>query len=307
MRLSSLSGLAVLLLSSFVLAQHHDAGGAPSAPPPSAPSHVSSPAPAPTPAPTLTPNAAPAPSSTHSSAPSSAPSSPASIRTPESHVAPSPTSSGVSNSATRDVNSANPEAPKRDIDRVIPDRKISGENRIVGAPRIGENPPENTGERKPTESDLRKHICIDGPCKEPAPRPVTPESDLRKHICLNGPCTCPAGQAATKNGCVANIVNNVPEVPNACQPGFYWSGFNCVASAAECASINARASSLIAELHGLRARLDQACGTNPPAQDCDATKLERAGTRQRYEMLLTEGPSRCAALPPAASFYDEYQ
>jgi len=78
--------------------------------------------------------------------------------------------------------------------------------------------------------------------------------------------------------------------------------------AAECASLNARASSLLTELTALRARLEQSCGANPPAQDCVAIKLERAATRQRYERLLAEGPSRCAAaLPPAASFDDEYQ
>ena len=237
-------------------------------------------------------------------------------------MVPGQSSSPVSNSTTRDTNAVPPKASAGGVDRVISDHRISGESRIVGAPRIGENPPEREkeGEKKPAESDLRKHICLTGPCKEPAPPPVAPESDLRKHICLNGPCTCPAGQTATKNGCVSNVVNNVAgcqagqywngsacQISTACAPGLYWNGYSCVMSAAECASFNARADGLIAELHALRARLEQSCG-NPPSQDCDAAKLERAGTRQRYEMLLTEGNPRCAAaLPPAASFYDEYQ
>ena len=306
MRLSSLSGFTVLILSSFLLAQHHDTSSAPSAPAPSAPSHVSSPSPSPSPSPTPSPthtsapSPSPAPSPSHSSPSSSTPSGPSTVRTPAN------------------------EAPRSDLGRVIPEQKISGESRIGGAPRIGENPPqkEKEGERKPAESDLRKHICLEGPCKEPAPQPVPPQSDLRKHICINGPCACPPGQMATKGGCVANVVNNVTSACQAgqywngaacqtsqqCQPGLYWNGYTCVMSAAECASLNARADGLIAELGELKARLDQSCGANPPAQDCDAIKLERMGTRQRYEALLTEGPARCAAaLPPAGSFYDEYQ
>lgn len=330
MRLSSLSILVVLLFSSLTFAQHHNAGGAPSTPPPPSPSpsrsEPPSPAPAPSPSPSFAPSSAPSVSTTHASAPSS----PAAEKAPESHGAPSVNSSGatVSNSTRTESNS-----PKSDTahftegntERVIPDQRISGENRITGTPRIGQNPPEKEGNVKPAEPDLRHRICEGGPCKEPSPKPVAPESDLRKRICINGPCTCPPGQTVTKGGCVVTVLNNAPEVHDQCQsgqywngaacqlsercqPGLYWNGAACVLSAAECAGLNARASGIITELHALRARLEQACRPSPPSQECDAIKLERAGTRQRYQMMLTEGPARCAtALPDPSLFYDEFQ
>ncbi len=328
MRLSSLSVVALLLLSSLSFGQHHDSASPsppPPSPPPSAPVHVSSPAPAPSPAPSFSPTPAPAPSFTPSPAPASTvhsePSSPPATRAPESHIAPSTIPSNSTSQQTNPGKSVVSHSPETNTERVIPEQRIIGEKPITGVPRIGENPPVRV---RPAEPDLRKHICVEGPCTEPAPKPVPPESDLRKHICINGPCTCPAGQTATKNGCVANVVNNIQDTNTCqtgqywngaacqysqqCRPGLIWNGVTCVPSAAECASLETRAAGLITELRALRARLTQSCGANPPASDCDAVKQERAGTRQRYEMLLSEGPAQCAsALPPAASFYDEFQ
>src|SRR5438270_9832255 len=83
MRLSSLgSGLslaAVLLFSSTVFAQHHQASAPSSPPPSSSPSAAPSPAPAPAPAPA--PSAPPSVSFSHSEA-----SAPVSARAPESHL-----------------------------------------------------------------------------------------------------------------------------------------------------------------------------------------------------------------------------
>jgi len=252
MRLSVLALAAVLLIPTIVVAQHP--GTAPSTPPPSPPPSAapspSAPAPAPSPAPSNSPSpapSAPSPSASHSSAASAPP--PASA--PESHVAPvpSPSSGRASGSSATELNSGRaapaPHAPESDARRIIPDQKISGESRIVAAPRIGEKAPEKEVEPKKDESDLRHGICANGPCKEPAPKPEPPESDLRRRICAGGLCPCPSGQTATKGGCVATAVtppapcepgsisNGVDCTPaiSSCPPGQVWNGANCMPSA----------------------------------------------------------------------------
>ena len=236
MRHCSLSFTAVLLFSSIVVAQRHEAG---SAPPPPSPAPSAAPAPAPTPPPS--PPLAPAPVSSPSFSPSPVPSAPVShisppsmpVSIPEAHVAPAP---GISTIHAPSVTVTEPNsgraapvahAPQSDARGIIPDQKISGEHRIVSAPRIGENPPEK---EKPAP-DLRHRICLDGPCKDAAAKPEPPQSDLRHRVCLNGPCSCPPGQSWGKNGCAATAV--VPPADQ-CQPGEFWNGGSCVASS-QCA------------------------------------------------------------------------
>ena len=305
MRLSGLSVVAVLILTPLVFAQHHDTPSAPPPPPPPPP-HVEAPTPspaptpapsAPSPSPSFSSNAAPAATPSHTSAPSTSMGAP----NPQPHVATSEIS--VPNSPKEDSNAPKSEAvraPMTNVERVIPAEKISGESRIVGSARVGEKPPEEL-KPKPGDPDLRHRICPGGPCKEPEPKPAPPESDLRHRICLNGPCTCPPGQAMRKNGCVATTVNNVP--PEACGAGQYWNGSACVFSAAECSSLNGRASVVVGELYGLRARVEQACRPAPSSQECAEAKLERDGAIQRYRMALTGGPSTCAAAFPDASIF----
>jgi len=318
MRLSGLSAFVVLILSSFVFAQHHDT---PSAPPPP---HVE--APTPSPAPASGPSA-PSASRSFSSSPApvatpshtSEPSASMGASSPQPHVAPSEVS--VPNSAREDFNAPKSEdvrGPMTNSERVVPVERISGDNRVVGSARVGEKPTEEP-KPKPPEPDLRHRICPGGSCKEPEPKPGPPESDLRHRICLNGPCTCPSGQTMSKNGCVATIVTN--ETPQACGAGQFWNGFSCVGSspqcaqgqywsgaaclfsAAECASLNSRASAVAGELYNLRARVEQACRPAPSSQECAEAKVERDGAIQRYRMLLTEGPSRCAGAFPDASIF----
>lgn len=317
MRLSGLA-IALLLLSCLAFAQHHDT---PSAPPPAPPSpvHSASPAPAPTPSPSPSVSPSPAATPSHSSAPS--PSTP-SISSESRTVHPV---TSAPNSVTAGSTAAKPEAmPNSEIssERVVPVEKLSGESRIAGSARIREVPPDKEPNAKPAQPDLRHHICLSGPCEAQAAKPTPPESDLRRHICITGPCSCPSGQTFTKNGCVGTVNNVVPDAcqpgqfwngavcepsPTQCAPGLYWNGAVCVSSAAECATLNARADSMIAELNALRARVEQACRATPSSDDCAAAKLERDGAIQRYRMLLTEGPSRCAlSLPDASLFSTEF-
>jgi len=302
MRLSGLSAVVVLILSPFVFAQHHDTPSAPPPPPPP-PAHVE----APTPSPAPTPAPSPSPSFSSSSAPvaapahTSAPSASMGATNPQPRVAPSEVF--VPNSPKEDFNAPRSEAvrvPATNAERVVSADKISGESRIVGSARVGGKPPEEP-KPKPTEPDLRHRICPGGSCKEPEPKPGPPESDLRHRICLNGPCTCPPGQTMSKKGCVATTADN--ETSQACGAGQYWNGSACAFSAAECSSLNSRASGVVGELYNLRARVEQACRPAPSSQECAEAKLERDGAIQRYRMLLTEGPSRCAGAFPDASIF----
>ena len=299
MRLSSLSFAVALLCSSIALAQHHEAGSAPS------------PAPSPAPAPP-----SPSPSfSTASSAPvshGSMSSAPASV--PENHVAPSSgaTFGPVSHSAPSETHSGPTTAPAAHVPepssgRVIPDQKISGENRIVSAPRIGEHPLEKQEEEKPAQSDLRHRICEGAACKERETKAEPPQSDLRRRVCLTGSCSCPAGQTQGKNGCVATAAAVPPDqcaggqywnggscLPSGqCRPEQTWNGANCVNSAAQCASFTTRGAGLVNELMGLKAQIREACSQSPTSSDCGDLKLRHRGTLQQYQMLRTEAGPNC--------------
>ena len=311
MRLSSLSLAALLLSSSIVFAQHHESGSAPSA----APSPASSPAPSPSPAPSTST------SSASSISHSNVSSSPAPASTPVSHSPTSVNSTPNQGSAPRSTESNSTRImpgsheAENNSHRVIPDQKISGSEKIISAPRIGETPLEKAHESKAGETDLRRRICENGSCKEPSPARKPVESDLRRRICIEEPCQCPAGQMASKGGCVANTSrNSEPVVDNSlasmcaadefwdgascisrrqCQPGEFWNGANCMPSSSQCAGIEARAATLANELRGTKAQIQQACSQNPPAPDCESLKLSQQVALQRYQMLLTEAGPNC--------------
>lgn len=335
MRLSVLALAAVLLIPTIVLAQH--TASAPSAPPPSPPPSAAPstpPPPPPAPPPPSPPPAPPAPSAAPSvSAPHiSAPSIPSPPSVPESHVAPAPISSSshASGSSAAEFNSGRPapttHAPDSDAQRIAPDQKISGENRIVAAPRIGEKPPEKEGEPKKHEPDWRRPICDKGDCKEPTPKPEPPKSELRRIICVNGLCPCPPGETATKGGCAAPVVNpTTPCEPGSvtngvdctgastscpagqvwngtsctlytqCPAGEVWNGASCVAPTSECLSYETGATPMIAELRNLRSDVQQACGQNPSGQKCMDLKQEQQQAFGRYNLLWNEAPVSCRA------------
>ena len=197
-------------------------------------------------------------------------------------------------------------APQSDGPRVTPQEKIPGENRTASAPRIGEIPPAKGEGPKPGGSDLRHRICEGGVCKEPEPKPAIPESDLRHKICVNGLCTCPAGQTSTKGGCVPTTKTTTQQCAageswngsscyptTQCQAGETWDGLRCIPAAFQCANINGRASILVTELRGLRARVQQACSQDPSSSECQEAKQEQSGALQRYQMLLTEANPAC--------------
>lgn len=310
MRLSSLSFSAVLLLSSIVFAQH--SGSAPAAPAPSAAPGVSS--------------SAPNVGVFHTSAPNP----PANVNVPESRVAPSSGSTVSRGSISSPAESrsgltatAPMHDPRSDPGRLIPDQKVPGESKIVSAPRIWQYSPGKEPEMKPGPPGLRHRICGNEPCKEKGTewKADPPRTDLRRRVCVTGPCPCAPGQTTGKGGCIANppvaeplaqpfepcqpgeIWNGAVCMPsNHCAPGEIWNGTSCIASANECASIVGRAAILVSELRALKAQIQEACGQNPPWQDCEDLKQRQGEAQQRYQMLLSEaGPGCQATLADLAS------
>jgi len=96
----------------------------------------------------------------------------------------------------------------------------------------------------PADPDLRRGICENGPCKEPAPKPdqLKPiASDPPRKACKDGPCQpCPAGQSESKDDFCApppSVVKNgnvlgVGSAKNAaqqpCAAGQVWDGTQCL-------------------------------------------------------------------------------
>jgi len=319
MRLSSFAPVAVLLISSFVFAQHHESPAAPSAPPPSPPPAAAA---APTPATTPTPASAPATfTSGTPAAHVSEPSAPAASNFSAAHVAPgvssapapatAPTPARGESNAPRISEPAFSGAERvNPADRVAPNEKISGENRISSEPRIGEVPQEKRNEPNNPESDLKRRVCPDGNCKESGPRTTAPESDLRHRVCLTGACTCGEGQALVKGQCVSTAANDTTcpagEVWNGgsclptgqCQAGENWDGSRCIDYSAACATNSSRAATIISEIRSLRAASDRACTEDPQGQDCSESKGRLDGAQLRYRMLLNESSPDCRAQMP---------
>ena len=287
MRLSGLTLVVILLLSSISLAQH----GAPSSPPPSSPpSSAPAPSPAPTPAPVPAPAPSPAPSvpAVHS-VPSAPP--PASI--PASHIAPvvSAAPSPVSSPRSTESNEARTAPvvhnPESDGGRVMPQQKVSEQGRISPALRIGEKPPEKDREGKRVESDLRRPVCHGENCKELAKKPEPAEPDLRRPVCQKEVCPCPAGQTPVTGGCVA-----IP-VYNQCQAGELWNGSSCFPSPAECASINGSLQNSIFELRSVRAQVQQACSQNSNSAECEDARIREQQALERYRQILNGADPAC--------------
>jgi hypothetical protein len=325
MWLSSLCMVAVLLFSSIVFAQHHEAASAPSPAPSAAPASSTSAPPAASAAPGVS-NSAPSVAVSHTSSPSAP--SPAGL--PESRVAPSPTST-VSHGSISPPAESRPNSTamspthelRSDPGRLIPDQRITGETKIVSAPSVGQNSTDKEPVMKPGPPQLRHRICDNGPCKENGTewKADPPRSDLRHRICPTWGCGCPPGHTAGKSRCVANLPIAQPGAQSLeqcqpgevldgtvctpsynCAPGERWNGGRCVSSADECASLDGRAAILVNELRGLTAQIQGVCGQNPNGQECESLKQRQRDALQRYQMLLAEAGPRCqGTLEPPAS------
>jgi hypothetical protein len=292
---------AVLLVSSVVLAQHGPRSAPASPPPAPSPSRESSSsnlsgssgsyhsiAPSSPASSSNTSVSSSAPGSGHaSSTPNSAPfSAPSPGPGHARSTSESPSSSGASSTPAASGSRVGEHAPEPG--RIVSESKTSGDGRrMVSSPRTGETP-----------------------TVEPPPKPA--ESDLRRAICLKGPCApCPPGQMPGKNGtCVVT-----PQIysDNRCSPEQVWNGSSCVADAPcpmgehragnaclkddgiECLGINLRAAALTNEVRGAKANMRSTCTADPSAQDCKDWKLRYGETVQRYRALIDLAPINCRA------------
>jgi hypothetical protein len=306
MRHSGLSLAAILLLASITIAQHTGGTAAPqpstpAAPPPSSPTTFST--------------SSATSSASGSMVSHSSPSPPANA--PEIHTASSPVApaahvtSGIAPGTDSPRSAPTAHIQTSETGHIVPNEKISSERKIVSAPRVGENPPETKTEAKPAP-DLRRRVCAEGDCKHAAKKP---ESDLRRPVCLNGPCPCRPGQSLGKDGCTGPTVaaanqcmpgefwNGAACIPsNQCNPGQLWNGASCLASSATCAGVTASASTLVVELIGLKAQVQDAGSQNPPGGDCDDLKLRQKGLLAEYEMVFNGASLSCRGtfLDPAS-------
>jgi len=303
MRLSSLGcglGLAaVLLFSSTVFAQHHEASAPSSLPPSPAPSAAPSPAPAPVPSPAPAPATAPsAPASVSFS--HSETSAPVSARAPESH-AESGGSAGNHESGSALTQSISGGAtPTSTAERVIPANKIRNDDRLAPTPRIGESASEKERNPKPGEPDLRRRICVGNDCKEPVLKANPPQSDLRHRICPGGVCQCPPGQTASKGSCVSNSTGNQSAYQNQyqCAAGQWWNGTTCTSPAIGCVNITSRAELLLNELRSLAMQVRDSCTNNSTSAECDDVTMRHDKAVQRYRMLQNEATPDCRTQLP---------
>lgn len=320
MRLSTVSVLAVLLVSSVAVAQHHETGSAPSAP---------SPSPAPSPAPSFSPPAPSAPSISHS-----APSAPSPSGAPVFHSAPAPSpspnpmhSSMPSNSTSSNSARSAPESkPRSDATGNISSKSPTA-NKIESDDRASQSP----AMKRPAESDLRHRICAEGKCPDPASEVQNakpPQDDALRH-CLTAECKCPPGQSPGKGGCVANPTNPPVAKNGTCSAGTAWNGSSCVATneicpagqnwdgagcsiascpagkilrggtcMEDCTMTNARAYPMIPDVQSARRDRDDACRQGLATTQCQQAEGHYQNVLAEYRMLWTSAPVECRAPLP---------
>jgi hypothetical protein len=321
MQLSSVMVTVVLLFSSAVFAQHSSPTSAPSSPPASA--APSSPPPAPAPSSSSSSSSAssfhsaassPSPASTPSSSPSFGSSSSMS-----SHASSAPASSTSQPAASHSAQPSEARPSEATPERISPEPKIGSEEKIAPSSRLAEAPAAREKEQdkdkhpRSPESDLRRPVCKDGPCKEVVPKePV--ETDLRRPVCKNKPCTCPTGEVLGKNGgCVASNPTIGSDqcgtgqywngaacaaIGRTCQANEYWNGVACVNSQTECASFSASAASVANEVRAVKVRMQNACMNDPSGQECSDLKQSYAAALERYRMAISGAPASCRATLP---------
>ena len=314
MRLSTVSFLCVLAVTSIAFAQRHESGSAPSAP-------AASPAPSPSPS--------SAPSISHS-----APSAPAPASAPVIHSAPAPSPSPspmhsampASSPASSSVHSAPESRRQSDAPGNVPAKspipsKISSDDHASESPAI----------KKPVESDLRHRICAGGKCPDVASgaqNAQPPQNDGLRH-CITAECKCPPGQSPGKGGCAANPTNPPVTKTETCAAGSAWNGSSCVptneicqagqtwdgmrctiascqagkilrngACMEDCSLTEARVDALAPEVRSARRDRDDACQQGLGTTQCQQADGHYQNILAEYRMLWSAAPAECRAPLP---------
>jgi hypothetical protein len=205
----------------------------------------------------------------------------------------------------------------------------SVERKINGVP-VSTTPKDHAS--TPVESDLRRPVCKDGPCQEPAPKPVQPKPVVPEpphKICKDGACkACPAGEVqgkdgscaaaprVVKNGSVTGARGAKNAVQQACAAGQVWNGAQCVvmgaqqcgpgqtrvgASCQDCTIATAGTQNIIVRLRSARQDRDSACAQNPTGNECQSAETTYNMTLNEYRNVLGGVPIECQTSLPDPS------
>ncbi len=182
----------------------------------------------------------------------------------------------------------------------------------------------------PADPDLRRGICEDGPCKEPAPKPVQLKPiapDPPRKACKDGPCQpCPAGQSESKddfcapppgvvkNGNVLGVGSAKNAAQQPCAAGQVWDGTQCLivgaqqclpgqsrvgtSCQADCTIATTSAQGVIERLRSARQSRDDVCRKIPAGQECQMADADYSLMLNEYRNFLGGVPAECRATLP---------
>ncbi len=150
---------------------------------------------------------------------------------------------------------------------------------------------------KPADPELRKHVCLHGPCE---PNPPS--------VCVNGNCTCPDGKAAGSAGCVTTAAL-APTEQRPCALGAVWNGSSCTGAMqcpagqvrrgavcqSDCAAINAQAQGMIQQVREDRRNRDDSCAQGPAGTACSQASATYDSELAQYRSLWNALATECRA------------
>ena len=223
-------------------------------------------------------------------------------------------SSNASSEASRPT--AHP--PATDVKRTTSDIQPLGVERKINSASAVNATATKDRASSAVEPDLRRRVCEDGPCKEPAPKPVQLKPiapDPRRKLCKDGSCQpCPAGGSKGKDGSCTAPPGTRTVVQQPCPAGQVWSGTQCLivgaqqclpgqsrvgtSCQADCAIPTASAQNVIVQLRSARLRKNDICLQNPTGKECQEAEAHYDLMLNEYRNLLGGVPTECrTALP----------
>src|SRR5579859_2088025 len=238
-------------------------------------------------------------------------------------------SSQPSNASPQEPRPMTARAPATDVNSSSSDIRPVGMERKVSSVSA---PATKDHASTPAKSDLRRTLCKDGPCVEPAPKPVPPapvSPSVPRKLCKDGPCpVCPSGQSTGKDGACAppsRVVKNANldnagsarnTVQQPCPAGQIWDGAQCAIVGAQqclpgqskvgascqaqpdCTIATASSQNVILELRSARLQKDDVCLRNPTGQECQQAEAHYDLLLNEYRNFLGGVPTECRTTLP---------
>src|SRR6267143_2494464 len=208
--------------------------------------------------------------------------------------------------------------PATDVKRTTSDIQPLGVERKINSASAVNATATKDRASKPVEPDLRRRVCEDGPCKEPAPKPVQLKPiapDLHRKLCKNGSCQpCPEGRSKGKDGSCAPPPGPRTVVQQPCAAGQVWGGTQCLivgaqqclpgqsrvgtSCQADCAIPTAGAQNVIVQLRSARLRKNDICLQNPTGKECQEAEAHYDLMLNEYRNFLGGVPTECRTSLP---------